>query len=114
MSKCTECGESMEEYGYECTINPKGTDDWLCPSCFNERQAKRITKLQARVKELEGVLSDTQRLTKQLDDLLNGVGAAEQASLCDIVSQVKREHIRSKCYVYPDGATMQKEKHEKV
>ena len=73
-----------------------------------ERRSK-VYALEAKVKGLQWVLSDTQRLTKHRDDLLNGVGAAEQASLCDILSQVKREHIRSKCYVYPDRATTRKE-----
>jgi hypothetical protein len=36
-----------------------------------------------------GVLADQRRLTRELDVALNGDGAARQASLCDIVSQVK-------------------------
>lgn len=41
---------------------------------------------------------DHKRLVRELDQLLNGVGAAKQASLCDIVSQVRSEGIRSKHY----------------
>ena len=35
------------------------------------------------------VYTDHQRLVRELDVLLNGDGAAPQASLCDIVAQVK-------------------------
>ncbi len=39
--------------------------------------------------DYEEVLADHRRLVRELDVLLNGEGAAPQASLCDIVSQVK-------------------------
>lgn len=38
--------------------------------------------------EYEEVLADHRRLVRELDVLLNGDGAAKQASLCDIVAQV--------------------------
>jgi ABC-type glutathione transport system ATPase component len=50
------------------------------------------------VQDYEEVLADKRRLTRELDVLLNGKGAAPQASLCDIVAQVQREGIRSKGY----------------
>ncbi len=34
-------------------------------------------------------IDDSRRLTRELDLALNGDGAAQQASLCDVVSQVK-------------------------
>jgi hypothetical protein len=40
-------------------------------------------------KDYEEVLADHNRLVRELDAALNGDGAAKQASLCDIVSQVK-------------------------
>lgn len=41
-------------------------------------------------KEYEPVLEDHKRLVREMDVALNGIeGAAKQASLCDIVSQVK-------------------------
>lgn len=44
----------------------------------------------------DNVLGDHARLVRELDVLLNGPGgAARQASLCDIVSQVQAEGIRS-------------------
>jgi len=41
------------------------------------------------IQDYEDVLADKRRLTKEIDVALNGDGAAEQASLCDIVAQVK-------------------------
>lgn len=40
-------------------------------------------------KDYEEVFADHQRLVRELDIALNGDGAAKQASLCDIVKQVK-------------------------
>lgn len=46
--------------------------------------------------DYEEVLSSHRRLVRELDVALNGeAGAAKQASLCDIVSQVKAEGIKS-------------------
>lgn len=39
--------------------------------------------------DYEEVLADNRRLTRELDVLLNGDGAAKQAALCDIVAQVE-------------------------
>ncbi len=41
------------------------------------------------VADYEEVLADHRRLVRELDVALNGDGAAKQASLCDIVAQVK-------------------------
>ncbi|CAJ0701787.1 hypothetical protein LMG19089_02926 [Ralstonia edaphis] len=46
--------------------------------------------------DYEEVLADHRRLVRELDMALNGAtGAAKQASLCDIVAQVKREGIKA-------------------
>ncbi|VVD91350.1 hypothetical protein PCO31110_01636 [Pandoraea communis] len=42
-----------------------------------------------------GERADIDRLVRELDVLLNGDSAAKQASLCDVVSQVRSEQIRS-------------------
>ena len=48
------------------------------------------TRLAQQVKDLEEVLADKRRLTREIDVALNGEhGAAKQASLCDILSQLK-------------------------
>ena len=44
--------------------------------------------------DLEEVMQDHQRLVKELDIIINGENAAEQASLCDIVAQLKKEYKR--------------------
>lgn len=50
--------------------------------------------------ELEGLyraMDYHRQLVRELDVALNGeAGSAKQASLCDLVSQVKAEQIRSK------------------
>jgi hypothetical protein len=43
------------------------------------------------IDDYEQVQADHRRLVRELDALLNGFDAAPQASLCDIVSQVRRE-----------------------
>jgi hypothetical protein len=43
------------------------------------------------IEALREVLADKRRLTRELDIALNGDGAAKQASLCDVVAQVKDE-----------------------
>jgi len=58
------------------------------------------------IADYEEVLEDQKSLVRELDVLLNGDGAAQQASLCDIVGQVRAEHIRSKKYIrYRGGDT---------
>jgi hypothetical protein len=49
------------------------------------------TEAEPSAAEYEAVLADHRRLVRELDVLLNGDRAAEQASLCDIVSQLKVE-----------------------
>ena len=55
------------------------------------------------VADYEEVLADHRRLVRELDLLLNGSGAAKQASLCDIVSQVERQRIRAPNWMPPDS-----------
>jgi len=51
-----------------------------------------MTKDQLTAEDYEEVLADHRRLVRELDVLLNGEhGAAKQASLCDIVGQLKRQ-----------------------
>ncbi len=62
--------------------------------------AAHAQPVQADVKDTDGVLTiadykeameSHKKLVRQLDVLLNGENAADQASLCDIVAQVQRE-----------------------
>lgn len=43
----------------------------------------------------EQVEIDNRRLVRELDVLINGENAAQQASLCDIVAQVKSEGLKA-------------------
>lgn len=51
--------------------------------------------LESVQQDYEEVMEDHRRLVRELDVLINGEeGAAQQASLCDIVAQVKREGLK--------------------
>lgn len=57
----------------------------------------RIEKaLQSLILAHEDVATDHKRLVRELDVALNQDGASKQASLCDIVAQVKREGLKSR------------------
>lgn len=45
------------------------------------------------IKDYEEVLEDQRRLVREIDVLLNGENAAKQASLCDIVSQIRSNQM---------------------
>lgn len=62
-----------------------GTNLQMAPRAWLDRR-----QLLALVDAQEEVLADKRRLTRELDVLLNGTGAAQAPSLCDIVSQVQR------------------------
>lgn len=44
--------------------------------------------LKDEIADLEDVIEDNRRLTREIDIVLNGDDAAEQASLCDILAQL--------------------------
>ncbi|CUJ81874.1 Uncharacterised protein [Achromobacter sp. 2789STDY5608615] len=58
-------------------------------------EAATQERLLAPLEDYERVLADHRRLVGELDVLLNGDGAAPQASLCDIVAQVRRAGIKA-------------------
>jgi hypothetical protein len=65
-------------------------------TCGHLRHARnKISELEQELNDYKEVLADKHRLIRELDVLLNGSGAAQQASLIDIISQVRRENIRS-------------------
>jgi len=51
--------------------------------------AKMVLELQAERDELQEVLEDKRRLAREIDVIINGDGAAAQASLCDLVGQIR-------------------------
>lgn len=56
----------------------------------------QVVKLQPAMifSDYEEIIADNLRLVRELDVLINGKeGAAKQASLCDIVAQIKREGL---------------------
>lgn len=67
-----------------------------CPDCAGSGKAEHSITVQESdsatpdVSDYEQVLDDHRRLTRELDVLLNGEeGAAQQASLCDLVAQLR-------------------------
>lgn len=68
-----------------------------------------VERLKGQVADLEEVLADKRRLTRELDVALSGeAGAAPQASLCDLIpiAMKMRELLdRSRCYLDADGSS---------
>lgn len=88
------------EMTFEGNIDKSGEVfvNYIC-GVFNAKIKNDIKKAtEQAVADYEEVLADKRRLTRELDVLLNGAGAARQASLCDLVGQVQQEGIRSKLY----------------
>lgn len=53
-----------------------------------KHEAERVADLN---QDLQDVISDYQRLVRDLDVVWNGEGAAHQASLCDMVAQIRKD-----------------------
>ena len=69
---------------FDAAMGPDEELRFYPPASTHRRQLLR------RLDATEEVLADQQRLTRELDVLLNGEeGAAMQPSLCDIVAQVR-------------------------
>ena len=77
------------------------SDDGKTVTMMNTDRAPSYRASAPVANDYEKVLADHRRLVRELDVLLNGDGAAEQASLCDIVSQVRREGIKASAPVAP-------------
>ena len=61
-----------------------------------------ICKITDAIYSLQSVIDDNNRLVRELDELLNGeAGTAKQASLCDIVAQLRHSPDAGK--MVPDG-----------
>lgn len=73
-----------------------GDDLQLCPVAWQQR--RRLLQAHDTAEE---VFTDHDRLVRELDVLLNGSGAAQQARLCDIVSQIQRLPT---AWILPDGS----------
>jgi hypothetical protein len=62
---------------------------------LTKREAEKEALEKKQVADYEEVLADHRRLVRELDVALNGeAGAAKQASLCDIVSQVRTIRVQ--------------------
>jgi len=82
---------------------------------FNVEKATFLRSLSTTIKDLQEVIDDYRRLTRELDIAMHGEeGAAKQASLCDLIEPAKRLRekvaaldyligISRKRYRYPYG-----------
>ncbi len=61
----------------------------------NQMGRQAIWDAPREAKDVAEVLEHHDNLVRDLDTMLNGDGAAPQARLCDIVSQVRKEGIKS-------------------
>lgn len=85
--------------------------------CLRELQERRSAdETTCSAADYEEVLADHRRLVRELDVLLNGEhGAAKQASLCDIVGQLRtRAPSREVFDRYPVGTLFQKKSDGRV
>jgi len=63
----------------------------LTRAAIEQVQVDARAELEQEVRDYKEVLEDKRRLVRELDVVLNGeAGAAKQASLCDLVAQVKK------------------------
>lgn len=69
--------------------------DWMFSADRVKSLLDELTEVYAQLTAHKEAQQSKQKLVRDLDVLLNGDNAARQASLCDIVAQVKSENIRS-------------------
>lgn len=81
--------ENVNEIGklFDCDMHGFRSEVYCVISRIRAESAEQARK-EAR-KDYQDVIDDYRRLTKDLDIALNGDCAAKQASLCDIVAQVR-------------------------
>lgn len=85
--------EGTEPLSHEkCTC---GDDELNCLYCgAAEKIDRAMTRAAEYIGDLEDVLEDKRRLTREIDVAMHGEeGAAEQASLCDLIGPARRMRI---------------------
>ena len=65
---------------------------------FGVSQYLNADEVERYIDSLDKVAQGKRDLVRELDVLLNGKGAAQQAGLIDLIAQVRREGIRSHGY----------------
>jgi hypothetical protein len=65
---------------------------------FGVTQFYKADEVERYIDSMDKVAQGKRDLVRELDVLLNGKGAAQQASLIDLIAQVRREGIRSHGY----------------
>jgi hypothetical protein len=90
--------EAEKRFPKQISYVPGGSDrqQSLLKSAFIAGAMYAASQIEELKKELEGyeeATKDKNRLVRELDIIINGEeGAAKQASLCDIVSQLRNEY----------------------
>lgn len=85
-------GVSMEIK--ELTIEEMGALVAAIHNLSKDRLRQLVLEIWQLAEAHEAAAADKRRLVRELDVLLNGDGAAKQASLCDIVAQVRHGNAR--------------------
>lgn len=93
MTRTISYGDSKYEFDLDdnglMTQARRYGEDW--PAGFEFRFTNCFMVALWVIRDMEDTMEDHRRLVRELDVLLNGEeGAAKQASLCDIVAQVRR------------------------
>lgn len=79
---CVYCKAPLPTFHGFCVKCDRGSKPAAAPSAPKEKE-------QLTAADYEEVLADHRRLVREIDALLNGGVAAKQASLCDLVPQIK-------------------------
>ncbi len=111
LKDCPFCRKAFEEFLKEKSLSPgKGENFWgeeiyeysdiegmwhVWQAAWNARADAAPQGDALMIQDYEECLADKRRLIREIDITLNGDNAAKQASLCDILSQIKAEGIRS-------------------
>lgn len=84
---------------------------WAIPSVSAAEMMATISQyrhIDGQRNNLLAAQQDHERLVRELDVLLNGeAGAAQQASLCDIVAQVAKDGVVAKTQLHKLATTME-------
>lgn len=72
----------------------EGVRDDILQSILDDLREIGLSDTANYIQGLEKSIADYKRLVRELDVAINGDGAAKQASLCDIVGQVREMRLK--------------------
>ncbi len=81
----------------ELTVEEMGALVASIHNLSKDRLRELVLQIWQMAEGYEEAAADKRRLVRELDVLLNGENAAKQASLCDIVAQVRQQKLVPTC-----------------